>query len=307
MNEEVQVAFIIGSPRSGTTILGNILDRHESIGEWYEPYYIWLRYFDNEVDDHWRLDDRVADKAREYLRREFRIYQQKRGVSLVVDKSPGHAFNIDKIKAVFPSARWIHILRDGRDTTLSIKKEWEERKRIVQQKNYQKVLQVARRALSRQPFWRYRMKLIGYEISTSGILHPTRFLNKSKWKGAVGWGPRFQGWEEYLATHSSLEFNAMQWVTSVESVYSQWDQIPLSNRLEIRYETLLAEPEKTLTTVLDFLGYAPGSQFFKRIPRLRRGNTRKWEAEFDRAEIEAVKPILNPMLEKTGYLQASPW
>lgn len=307
VNNVAGPAFIIGSPRSGTTILGNILDCHPEIGEWYEPYFIWLRYFSNETDDVWRFGRIDREKAHKYIKREFGVYRRKKKVALVVDKSPGHVFNLATINDIFPQAKWIHILRDGRDVTLSIRKEWEKRERIVRTNDYPSLFKIARKALSRQPFWRYKIKEIGFEIRTASFFQPAQFLNKSKWKGGVGWGPRFPGWEEYLAKHTSLEFNAMQWVKSIENVKTGLNCFPESNWMELRYEDLLAAPGKTLTAVLNFLGYEPGPEFFAAIPRLTTGNTRKWETGFSRAEIETIKPMLTPMLEKTGYLKTSPW
>jgi len=44
-NRHTETAFIIGSPRSGTTILENILHCHPHIAELYEPYYLWENFF----------------------------------------------------------------------------------------------------------------------------------------------------------------------------------------------------------------------------------------------------------------------
>ena len=43
--------FIVGSPRSGTTILGELLDRHQHISQWYEPYFVWDHFFRTAPDD----------------------------------------------------------------------------------------------------------------------------------------------------------------------------------------------------------------------------------------------------------------
>ena len=305
MNNSSKIAFIIGSPRSGTTILGNILNTHPDIGEWYEPYYIWLRYFNNRLDDIWIAHKRMSD-IRFFIRREFDIYRKKKGISLVIDKSPGHALNIESILQIFPESKWVHIVRDGRDVTLSIKKEWNTRKRVVEQKDFIKLLKIAKRMIERQPFIRYKIKALIFEFMTNMSLNPIKYLNKSKWQGNVGWGPRFRGWDQYLQTHSSLEFNAMQWVECVKSVRSKWDKIPNNNKLEIRYEKLIQEPYTILSETLSFLGYHSDKNFFNKIPTLQKSNFNKWRTEFTQTEIDQINPILSPLLEELGYAKKIP-
>ncbi len=303
----MKVIFLIGSPRSGTTILENILGCHPDIAEFYEPYYLWERFFNADKDDVWDGSLLTKTVARD-IRREFARFAGKSRKALILDKSPIHAFNIPIIHSIFPEAFWIHLLRDGRDVTLSIRKEWEKRKKIVREKDLVAFLKTTKSMLDRQPFWRYKLMAITYEFKNSFPLTPHRFLNKSRWKGEAGWGPRFSGWEEYLAAHTSLEFNAMQWVKSVEAVRADWNRLPpASKRLELRYEELLADPEKSLASILSFLGYPADADFFTTIPRLKSDNTGKWRVEFSGGEIEMIRPVLTPLLEKTGYLKSSPW
>lgn len=306
MADFMELTFITGSPRSGTTILGNIMNCHRDIGEWYEPYYIWLRYFDNQFDDVWQAKQNV-EYAFHYIRKEFNIYAKKIRKTIVVDKSPGHAFNIERILQVFPNSKWIHILRDGRDVTLSIRIEWEKRKKIVVNKDFRGIIDVVKTMLKRQPFLRYKLKTIAYELRTNFTLNPRMYLNKSKWKGEVGWGPRFHNWQSFLKTHSALEFNAKQWVKSVEAVRSNWKIIPDKNRIEIRYENMLQQPRQTLTKILNFIGFEAEDNFFNKIPKLKKNNFNKWEKEFTKAEISQIKPILSPLLDELGYTQQYPW
>ena len=41
-----------------------------------------------------------------------------------MDKSPRNSLKIPFVRKIFPEAKFIHIVRDGRDTSLSINKEW---------------------------------------------------------------------------------------------------------------------------------------------------------------------------------------
>jgi hypothetical protein len=301
----MQVVFIIGSPRSGTTILENILGCHPDVAEWYEPYYVWERHFSCKEDDFW-LPRTVSEKTRFAVQEEYRTFGRKSDKPVVMDKSPGHVFNISLIHEIFPNAKWIHIIRDGRDVIFSIKKEWEKRKSMVQKKDFLKLLKTAWGMLKRQPFFRYRLMAVLHELRSTSSLNPLKYLNKSRWEGQVGWGPRFKEWREFLAGHAELEFNAMQWVKALEAIHDQWPLIPDENKMLIRYEELLESPEETLGGVLRFLGLEGGANFFGSIPKVYESNFEKWR-EFTEEEIAQIRPLLNPLLKELGYLNRTPW
>ena len=306
--EHPDVAFILGSPRSGTTVLGEILDLHTDIAQWYEPYFIWDRHFRNAPDDVRGRND-ATPKVREYLTRKFRSYQQRRKTALVIDKSPRNSLKIPFILDIFPNAKFIHILRDGRDATLSIHREWKRRRSIVsdgrnKRFNYTAALRTMLRCLSRQSFLDDRLRAFWFE-TRGHVLNKSAHLNRLRWNGDVGWGPRFRGWEKAYRENSLLRFNAMQWSECVTSVLSYWDKIDTENRRTITYETLVTDPETVISGVLDFLNAKPDPSFFNAMPGMKSGNFNKWKTEFSREQLEDILPILSPALEETGYLDES--
>jgi hypothetical protein len=302
----MQVAFIIGSPRSGTTILENILNCHPAIAEWYEPYYLWNQYFSNFESDIWD-SEQLTPEVKKRVRIEFKKFSKLAKKSIVLDKSPGHGFNLRIIQSIFPDAKWIHIIRDGRDVTLSIQKEWTRRKKMVEKKDFRRLMHVAKNMLQRQPFWKYRLMAIFYELKNNLSIRPTNYLNKSKWGGEVGWGPRFEAWQQFLQTHSELEFNAMQWVKSVEAVHQNWSILSEENKIEVSYEDLLINTYDTLADVLAMLNVEADQHFFDIIPKLKNKNFNKWKSEFSENQINTIKPILAPLIKKLGYDQLLDW
>ena len=61
----VNITFIIGSPRSGTSILSEIVCTHPAISERYEPYFVWDRRFRNAPDDQRSEQDCTPGVCRE--------------------------------------------------------------------------------------------------------------------------------------------------------------------------------------------------------------------------------------------------
>jgi hypothetical protein len=136
--------FIVGSPRSGTTLLRAMLDSHPDLAIPPESYFIVsLARLEDEFDldrfreallDHerfrlWELDDAevfaALDQASpisysDAIRALYRLYASDRGKPRYGDKTPRYSIDIPLLARLFPESRFIHIIRDGRDVSLSL-------------------------------------------------------------------------------------------------------------------------------------------------------------------------------------------
>jgi hypothetical protein len=139
--------FIVGCGRSGTTMLRLMLNAHPDVAIPAESQFIptlvatWPRMITRDgVDadaivrsigrrlDHMGLD-RKAVRDRLALLRDrtpravteciFGIVTEAEGKPRWADKTPRHVEDMPTIAGVFPEARFIHIVRDGRDVALS--------------------------------------------------------------------------------------------------------------------------------------------------------------------------------------------
>ena len=311
MKSSADFVFIVGSERSGTTILGEILNLHPDISQWYEPYFVWDKYFRNKSHDE-RTEEDATPEIIKQIYKDFEIFRKKNKCPVIVDKSPRNSLKIPFIQKIFPNARFIHLLRDGRDVTLSINKEWIRRKKIIsgtnggQKFNYEKAFEVIRQWLNRQPFLYDKMRALWFE--THGhLFDKTKHLNRLRWHGNIGWGPRFKGWENFFYSRTCLEFNAMQWTNCHTAIKNSWQNIPSDKKLEIRYENLISEPQRTLSKIFDLLKIELKPDFFSQIPQLKSNNYNKWKTEFSETEIDQIRPILSPLLDKFGYTRQIPW
>jgi len=308
----IKVAFIVGSPRSGTTVLGEILDTHPSIGNWYEPYFVIDRFFRGARDDV-RTNNDATEKIKNYIRSEFQYFAKKQSVNIIIDKSPRNSFKIPFLLEIFPAAKFIHIIRDGRDACLSIHREWQKPKNILaKDKPFMRgklfsQMAVMKRMISRQPLLKHKLQAVHFEMGSWLNFNFKSYLHRIRWNGQIGWGPLFKDRRSFLKEHSTLEFNAMQWVKAVETAQASLLKVPDEKKIEIRYENLLDFPEENIKNILDFLDEKPTRDFFDSIPKLYKANYNKWEKEFTAEEISKIKPILNPLLIKLGYVKDKKW
>jgi len=198
------------------------------------------------------------------------------------------------------------MLRDGRDVTLSINKEWLKRRAMAGDTakggdfHYLKVAEEFKIWLGKQPFFHDKLKAFWFE--THGhIFNKSKNLNRMRWDGDVGWGAQFRGWRELYKSCTILQFNAYQWLRCVEGISKQWPHIPENNRLEIRYETLVTDPRDTVSRILEFLSVPFGKRFLGSLPKMKRNNFDKWKQEFTREQMQEIRPILDFELRRFGY------
>lgn len=121
--------FIVGTGRSGTTLLGVLLSMHRDVGFLNEPKAIWRgAYADEDLVGNWgvaaaRYRFGAADatpRARRALQRRYGGWLRFSGTTRLVDKYPELIFRLPLLLALFPDARVVWLQRNGDDTCRSV-------------------------------------------------------------------------------------------------------------------------------------------------------------------------------------------
>lgn len=107
--------FLVGCPRSGTSITVDLLATHPEVANWSEGGRLWdpIHYSDPKADHCWEADRVTARQARR-LHGWCEWYRTTHGARRFVNKHPRNSVRIDYLDAIFPDARFIHVIRDGR-------------------------------------------------------------------------------------------------------------------------------------------------------------------------------------------------
>jgi hypothetical protein len=141
--------FIVGCPRSGTTLLARMVDAHPDIAvihegrfvpDWYErrrgltadghvtpelidgllghPPFQKVSVTRDELERLLRNGDRVP--YAEFVSGIFDVHGRAHGKRLAGDKTPHYVRSLPTLNALWPAARIVHLIRDGRDVAQSV-------------------------------------------------------------------------------------------------------------------------------------------------------------------------------------------
>ena len=124
--------FIIGCPRSGTTLMRVILDSHPNICCGPETHLIKnMKNFREKIDEKWEMlkpygiEEQVLDqKIREILTLFTNNYIIVKNKKRWAEKTPDNIFYAVYIDKFFPDCQFINVIRDGRDVISSFKQRW---------------------------------------------------------------------------------------------------------------------------------------------------------------------------------------
>jgi tetratricopeptide (TPR) repeat protein len=113
--------FIVGMPRSGTTLIENVIGAHSQVfacGERMEMRWILDEYLqERRLQPESAIPQETWERWRNFYWREL---PELRGVTAVTDKNPWNFDAIGLILRLFPRARIIHVHRDPLETAFSI-------------------------------------------------------------------------------------------------------------------------------------------------------------------------------------------
>jgi hypothetical protein len=262
--------FIIGAPRSGTSMLYAILRRSSALTHWPgEAHEVW------EADFHPALHgwgsnalhvDDAAGPEGERIKRSFLLVTG--GRKRLIDKTPRNALRVPFIDTLFPDARYVFLVRDGRDNINSLINAW------------------------RTP--RYR---------TYRLPEPHRIpgVDPEWWKFTLypGWRDDIDGPLEVVC--------AQQWKWSYDAAGEGLAGVG-ERSIEVRYETFVEDPVAGTEAIASFLDIAFEDEVVAKAAEARskpvnvvtppeRG---KWKRE-NPMEIERILPLIEPTMERLGY------
>jgi hypothetical protein len=265
----VKPIFILGCPRSGTTLLFRILQRHEDLSTPHgEGHILWNRYQHPKMRG-WTSDRLVADDVNpDEPRYIYTAIHQFAGDGRFLDKTPRNCLRVPYLARLFPDATFVLLKRNGPPTVSSLIEGWTVRHGV----SYRLPVD---------------MELKEYQGNLWCYLLPP-------------------GWRELVDT-SIPEIAAHQYVASYETALDDLESIPPERAVTISYEDLVEKPASAISQLLTMLNLPPSEEVASMTADLASHPVQanspprpdKWRDRID--QIHPVMPIMAPTMGRLGY------
>jgi hypothetical protein len=269
-NQQTGPIFIGGAGRSGTTLLRTMLDAHPriccgpelkilpAIAEWYQ---VLTQSFAGVMKTYGNSAADLQAQFRLFVEGLVANFRKAAGKPRWAEKTPHNVLFSIPLGEIFPDARFLHVVRDGRDVACSlVTMEW---------------------------------------------INPMTGL---KW--------------DYVQTIGNA---ARYWREVVQTVRQHASHPTVAGRvLEVRYEALIADPEGTLRSILNYVGEpwdnavlsyhkkdrshepieASTRQALQPISTSSQG---RWRKQMTEADKQAFKAEAGALLRELGYASSDKW
>jgi hypothetical protein len=287
--------FIMGCPRSGTTVLADVIQRLPDVilkigvivpdrimhllgcGElsaqaeihllWAQRNIFWRAFI--EMHGSWVLGMRDAMRFRSL----WSLYRNRRPLAefLFAYKEPFLIFACQQFAAHFTKAKFIHIIRDGRDCADSM------------ERTYPHALTDA--VLRSATLWRLK----GSEI---GVARP--------WKGwFLPWWLR-PGEEEEFTSLSLFGRYVCMWKEMVSRGRALAPHLDPERLLELSYEEFCARPVEVGKRITAFLKTSPNSSYWRFLRSISTRSLGCYKRQSKKVILEAER-VGAPLLGEMGY------
>lgn len=179
----------------------------------------------------------------EYIRDQFNSCIAKSGLDhasqntpIILEKTCANSLRVPFVDKVLPEARYIHLVRDGRDVVSSALVRWKAPLDIP-----------------------YLYAKARYVPKSDLAFYATRYLAnrysklRSNQSTLSAWGPKFEGIDAMVKDQPISDVCAAQWVRCVELASDAFSEMDEGKVLTLRYEDFVSDPVQKLSMITQFL------------------------------------------------------
>lgn len=229
--------FIIGSGRSGTNMLRDILTNIPGLITWpCDEINLIFRHgnIDNESDRF--LSGHLNPQAESFIRNSFNQLQKKDSSARIIEKTCANSLRVPFLDALFPDAKYIFITRNGFDVIPSAMIRWKAPVELG-----------------------YLWKKVKYVPVQDVPLYLVRFVSNrikkviSKDGAVASWGPIYSGMKDDVINRSLVEVCAKQWKICMDTSEGDLSKLSSEKVFKINYDDFVNQPESELKELIEWM------------------------------------------------------
>lgn len=275
--------ILLGNFRSGTTMLQNVIATHTDVVSLYEPVGLWL--YADPGRSHDEFDERDAtDKVKRYIRKQFLKHQKENGNRIIVEKTPHNILRIPYVRAIFPEAHFLYIVRNPLSFISSVELKWQRpagTKRIMKRVKSTPVTQLHR----------YLKRFVS-QTWNNKILR-RKYLSV--------WGPRYKGIQEDVKTQDMLTVIARQWARAAAKAEHDLASFGEGQLLRLRYEDFVEHPVADLERICAHCGLQMTPDMARTVSDMvKTDRNLKWQ-RFEPNDLARIIPEVADQMKRNGY------
>ncbi|MEZ8086778.1 sulfotransferase [Vibrio sp. 1S139] len=277
--------ILIGAGRSGTKFLRSILSASDNVSSIpYDVGYVW-RYGNESYHSDELKPEHLNDNIRSYIRKTLPSLVRNNGhlSKYFVEKSVPNSLRVKFIHKVYPDAKFVFLIRDGRAVTESSIRLWKapsDKKYLVKKLRY-------------FPWRNYRYAFWYIGNILQGM------VNK---RGQNIWGPRYDNIEVDSKKLPMEVVCARQWRKCVELAHVDLLSIPKEQVIQVKYEDFMKSSSE-LERICRFLKIPDADNVIQKFENtVEINNLDKWRENLTGNSLHLVEEEINSTLSKFGYI-----
>ncbi len=267
---------ILGAPRSGTTLISQLLACHPQLYLANEPRILWK--YGNDARSDLLRPEHATDAIRKEIRRRFASDVRAAGRTRLVEKTPSNSLRVAFVDRVLEDCVFVHMMRDGLQSVLSIREFW--RNHSVGLPTQQLMTRLKEIRMRQAPHY------------------AKEFLRRVAGKWAPGsvapgvWGPRLPGIEQWVRDRDLLEVCALQWRMCVEIACREGRALPANRYTECRLDSF---DEAELGRLMRFCSLEPAKEVSEKYAEYFEGRPPDGRSQKAAdADVQRVQSLIEP-------------
>jgi hypothetical protein len=291
--DKITPIIILGAARSGTHLIATSIQKNIDC--------IYL----NEINDLWKkqflfmnsdeiLPEEITNAKVIKTRNEFNnLIKDKKKSKYLLEKTASNCLRIELVCKVFPNAKFIHIKRDGKAVSVSVRKKYLGNINKISsiKKDSRSTFKERFSAIIKEFKHKSQNSISLLMVISNSIRYFKMSLVILGIKKQNFWGPRFIGYKKIMKEVTLLELATVQWKYCENKINNFLKKQNKSNYMILNYEELIANPKEALKKVLSFIGENRNSIDISH--EIRRSGLLRWDEMLNEDEIQLLKQTVD--------------